>query len=478
VITDISNQSTYNGGQLGPIQGFIFHHTGGGGTPQGVVNTLNQRHLGVQYVMDRDGSIYRTLPPGAQGAHIQNSPNTPLNNTNTEGMEVIAQNDHDVTPAQVASAKTFAQGYVQQHPGVSIYGHGEVNPGHKEADEGGTITNAVRAIPNIQIANAGMVNHAVTATPTATAEADIPFTLPANAPMGMGNNNPLNMKYREGLPYADVVGPSKNTDQGDPQFVFKTPQAGWNAAYQLINKKYTSGMLTPNQLIAGQGGWTPGNLQAAANVAKTMGIGPDDDIRFTNPAQAKSFMKALVTQEQGQAGQAYPDAMIERAISGKFPSGAPSTTTPASTAPASTTPGAVSDPRTQTPQAPLLTPAQSWGQSLGATLANLGRTMGGGGSAPVEEVPDQPPIRTLAMETPAPQTRVGGELGSQLGNTVLPNITDPTVSITQGAPSMTQMLNYTGNMPVSPVGTDANYNYFDPRRTVTPSMTNRGVRLG
>jgi hypothetical protein len=469
VITDISNLSTYNHGPLGQVNGFIWHHTGGRGTPQGVVNTLNQRGLGVQYVMDRDGSIYRALPEGARGAHIMNSPDGRFSNDNTEGMEVIANNANDLTPAQIASGKAFAQEYSTTHPGVQFYGHGQVNPGHKEADEG-------LALASLSPGYRGpAVNYTTT---TDTPQAEIPYTLPANAPMGMGNNNPLNMKYREGLPYADVVGPSKNTDQGDPQFVFKTPQAGWNAAYQLLNKKYTGGMLTPNQIIAGQGGWTPGNLQAAANVAKTMGIGPDDDIKFSNPAQAKAFMKALVIQEQGQAGQTYPDAMIERAVSGKFPGTPGTTSTPASTAPASKTPGEVSDPRTQTPQAPLLTPAQSWGQSLGATLANLGRTMGGGGSAPVEEVPDQPPIRTLAMETPTPQTRVGGELGSQLSNTVLPNITDPTVSITQGAPSMTQMLNYTGNMPVGPVGTDANYNYLDPRRTVTPSMTNRGVRLG
>ena len=143
-ITDISNQSNYRGGQLGNVQGFIWHHTGGGSNVQSIVNTLNERHLGTQYIMDRDGSIYRFLPNGTQGAHILPSTINTLSNSNTEGMEVIAQNDKDITPQQVASARRFAAWYSTQHPGVQYFGHGEVNPGHKEATEGATITNAVR----------------------------------------------------------------------------------------------------------------------------------------------------------------------------------------------------------------------------------------------------------------------------------------------------------------------------------------------
>ena len=143
-ITDISNQSNYRGGQLGNVQGFIWHHTGGGSNVQSIVNTLNERHLGTQYIMDRDGSVYRFLPSGTQGAHILPSTINTLSNSNTEGMEVIAQNDKDITPQQVASARRFAAWYSTQHPGVQYFGHGEVNPGHKEATEGATITNAVR----------------------------------------------------------------------------------------------------------------------------------------------------------------------------------------------------------------------------------------------------------------------------------------------------------------------------------------------
>ena len=161
------------------------------------------------------------------------------------------------------------------------------------------------------------------ASPVQPSQPSYTFNLPNNAPMGMGNNNPLNIKYYSGAEktYSGLLGPSSNTDQGDPQMKFATPEAGWNAAYSLLNKKYGSGMTTPNQIIAGQGGWTPGNKQAALNVAKAAGIGPDDDINFSDPAKAQVFMRALVMQEQGAAGKAYPDAMIASVI-GAPPSGA------------------------------------------------------------------------------------------------------------------------------------------------------------
>ena len=164
---------------------------------------------------------------------------------------------------------------------------------------------------------------------TATPDQSNPFTVPANAPAGMRNNNPLNIKWYKDAPYEGLVGPSANTDQGDPQMVFKTPEAGWNAAYSLLNKKYGSGMTTPNMIIAGQGGWTPGNKQAALNVAKSAGIGPDDDIGFSDPVKAQKFMRALVQQEQGGASSAYPDAMIKSAVYGTTLNAAGAPATPA-----------------------------------------------------------------------------------------------------------------------------------------------------
>ena len=47
---------------------FIMHHTSGRGTVAGVQETLRQRHLGVEYVMDREGNI--TATGGAGSAHM------------------------------------------------------------------------------------------------------------------------------------------------------------------------------------------------------------------------------------------------------------------------------------------------------------------------------------------------------------------------------------------------------------------------
>lgn len=144
---DLSASARYSRGNIDGVSGFVMHHTGGRGTPQGVIDTLNQRGLGVQFVMDRDGSIYRTLPDGARGAHMMlgAGKGSGLSNANTLGMEVIARDNSDVTPEQVKSGQAFLAAMKKQYPELQVFGHGEVNPGHKQADEGLAIINAFRA---------------------------------------------------------------------------------------------------------------------------------------------------------------------------------------------------------------------------------------------------------------------------------------------------------------------------------------------
>ncbi|WP_024517073.1 N-acetylmuramoyl-L-alanine amidase [Bradyrhizobium sp. Tv2a-2] len=132
-------------------QAFIFHHTGGGGGPEGVRDTLEGRHLGVEYIMDREGNIV----PGGGNMRSHMLPGwgkgEGLSNNNTVGMEVIARDNKDVTPAQVAAARAFI---AKNYPNTPVYGHGEVNPGHKEADEGAAIVNAIRSDRASQAAQA------------------------------------------------------------------------------------------------------------------------------------------------------------------------------------------------------------------------------------------------------------------------------------------------------------------------------------
>jgi hypothetical protein len=139
---------------------------------------------------------------------------------------------------------------------------------------------------------------------------------PRALPAGMRNHNPGNIKYFKGLNYPGMLGPSANTDQGDPQMTFDTPQSGMNAMASLALRKYQGGKRSPMDLIAGDRGWTPGNTSAAANVARTMGIDPNADMNLSDPQQLSTFLRALAQQEHGSASKLYGDDIYATAASG------------------------------------------------------------------------------------------------------------------------------------------------------------------
>jgi len=141
---DISNLSTYSHRPMdGVPQALIVHHTAGRGTPEGVVDTLNQRGLGTHYVIDRTGQIHQALRSGAAGAHMRPSDVNNLSNANTVGVEVIANDDRDITPQQIEASYRLRDMLRGQNPDLQVYGHGEVNK-HKQATEGTTIANVLR----------------------------------------------------------------------------------------------------------------------------------------------------------------------------------------------------------------------------------------------------------------------------------------------------------------------------------------------
>jgi hypothetical protein len=154
-----------------------------------------------------------------------------------------------------------------------------------------------------------------------TPPASIPNVPPGTTlPAGMRNNNPGNLKYTgsdfQRSHFSGMVGPSKNTDQGDPQIVFDTPASGMAAAAELARVKFDQGMNTVNKIITSKGGWTPGYGPAAINIAKTMGVGPNDPIDLHDPAQMQSFLRGLTLQEHGPAAMAYTDADIAAGVRG------------------------------------------------------------------------------------------------------------------------------------------------------------------
>lgn len=140
-------------GAMNSVKGLVVHHTGGRGVPSSVAAVLLNRGYGVQYIMDRDGTVYRVAQPGVKVQHFKpgEGPGAGFSNVNTEGIEIIANDDTDLTPAQVESFTKFAfwhstvNGY---DPTKAIFGHGEVNftgKYAKQPTEGMTAKNAFEA---------------------------------------------------------------------------------------------------------------------------------------------------------------------------------------------------------------------------------------------------------------------------------------------------------------------------------------------
>ena len=142
------------------------------------------------------------------------------------------------------------------------------------------------------------------------------------APLGMRNNNPTNIVYPSDkvAKRFGAIGKSTNQDAGSThpdggkysQMVFATPEDGMKAGARLARSKYDSGMTTATELITASNGWTPGNHEAAANIARSMGIGPNDDLNLDEPSSMAKFLKALVIQEHGKAGNSYKDSLFTK----------------------------------------------------------------------------------------------------------------------------------------------------------------------
>ena len=138
--------------QAGP-KAFVVHHTGGGSSAKGIVDDWrsNRPGIGTQYIMDRDGNVHDVKQEfGYEGKGQVHPGYTPkafldkgLTNKNLVGMEIMAKNDKDVTPQQAQAFATFMK---TKYPDLPIYGHGELNPGHREADEGQTAKAAAMAL--------------------------------------------------------------------------------------------------------------------------------------------------------------------------------------------------------------------------------------------------------------------------------------------------------------------------------------------
>lgn len=149
---DISGLSKLNTGPLKNDKYFVLHHTAGRGDAESVVGVLNNRTingkkvvLGVQWIIDRDGKLFKSLDKGERGSHVKNAdmPNAPkdLSNATAQGVEIVGKNDADILPIQCLTALKLVKdlGYSLD----KIYGHGEVNS-HKSRNEGQTCKSFIK----------------------------------------------------------------------------------------------------------------------------------------------------------------------------------------------------------------------------------------------------------------------------------------------------------------------------------------------
>jgi hypothetical protein len=137
-------------GHMDNVQGMVVHHTGGGKTVEDVIRTFKERGVAANFVIDREGQVHQILPDGAEGRHIMKgwgAVGEGKSNANMEGVEIIAKDDKDVLPVQRDAAMRLIQARADKwgyDPARGVFGHGEVNPGHRQETEGMTVVNAMR----------------------------------------------------------------------------------------------------------------------------------------------------------------------------------------------------------------------------------------------------------------------------------------------------------------------------------------------
>ncbi|HYT41390.1 MAG TPA: N-acetylmuramoyl-L-alanine amidase, partial [Methylomirabilota bacterium] len=146
-------------GKMDKVEGMVIHHTGPISSVEGVIATFKERNFPAHYIIDRQGNVIRTIPEGYQGQHVEPTDKENRNyvakgappgksNANLKGVEIMAKNDADTLPVQRAAAAKLVgedarkEGY---DPKTSTWGHGELNPGHKEADEGMSTVSRIRS---------------------------------------------------------------------------------------------------------------------------------------------------------------------------------------------------------------------------------------------------------------------------------------------------------------------------------------------
>lgn len=142
-------------GILEKPEAIVIHHTGPANRPQQIFDTFNERQFPAHFVIDKEGNIWQTLSTGVRGRHLKASGNFVgqgaradwVNNANAIGIEIMAENDDDISQVQLDAAKGLIEQIGKMYNinlSSSVFGHGELNPGHKQLTEGQKVARLFR----------------------------------------------------------------------------------------------------------------------------------------------------------------------------------------------------------------------------------------------------------------------------------------------------------------------------------------------
>ena len=123
---------------LGPIKFLTIHCAA---TPEGrnvkaaTINEWDRAKFGqisYHFVIELDGTVVRTLPDTAKGAHVGGANSGNVGVCYVGGCDKAMNAKDTRTPAQKTALRTLVRTYQDRHPGIAVRGHNEW-PGVKKA---------------------------------------------------------------------------------------------------------------------------------------------------------------------------------------------------------------------------------------------------------------------------------------------------------------------------------------------------------
>lgn len=143
------NPVTTSPGPRSETRGIVIHHTGGRGDASAIRKVFDEREVSAHYVIERDGRIVKMMDDMSVAWHAGERNDSVYNNETSIGVEIIANDDDDITPAQVEAASNLSKSLAETYGfdlTKDVVGHGEVAT-HKQRTEGQSVVEHIRGTP-------------------------------------------------------------------------------------------------------------------------------------------------------------------------------------------------------------------------------------------------------------------------------------------------------------------------------------------